>query len=182
MTETAFLALYERTARPLKAFLTRLTGEPSLAEELLQESYYRMWRGGFDESAGEDAARAYLYRTAANLARDHFRRGPSRSVSIDANTDDDRRCPMEPAAPAVDIDARLDARRVLATLAPRERKMLWLAYGEGLSHREIAASTGVQEGSVRPLLYRLRQRLGLMLAGPRAALASGDQAKQGGRR
>jgi RNA polymerase sigma-70 factor (ECF subfamily) len=165
MTETAFLALYERTARPLKAFLVRLTAEPALAEELLQESYYRMWRGGLDEAAGEDAARAYLYRIAGNLARDHFRRGHLRPLPLDARGaegDEERRVP-EPAAPVVDVDARLEARRALARLAPRERALLWLAYGEGRSHREIAASTGLKEASVRPVLYRLRQRLGALL-------------------
>lgn len=166
MTEAAFLALYERTARLLKAFLVRLTAEPALAEELLQESYYRMWRGGLDEAAGEDAARAYLYRTAANLVRDQFRRRHLRPLPLDARGaegDEERRVP-EPAAPAVDLDAQLDARRVLGTLAPHERELLWMAYGEGRSHREIAASAGVKEASVRPLLYRLRQRLGLLLA------------------
>ena len=48
-------------------------------------------------------------------------------------------------------------------LAPRERAMLWLAYVEGFSHREISAQTGLKEASIRPLLYRARQRLAVLL-------------------
>jgi RNA polymerase sigma-70 factor (ECF subfamily) len=52
---------------------------------------------------------------------------------------------------------------VLAQVKPNERALAWLAYVEGLSHREIAAATGIKEASVRPLLYRVRQKLAGLL-------------------
>ena len=44
MTEEAFRAFYERTARPLWAYLARATGEPHTADDLLQDAYYRLLR------------------------------------------------------------------------------------------------------------------------------------------
>ena len=41
MDEETFRAFYERTARPLRSYLARLTGDPQLADDLLQETYYR---------------------------------------------------------------------------------------------------------------------------------------------
>jgi RNA polymerase sigma-70 factor, ECF subfamily len=51
----------------------------------------------------------------------------------------------------------------MAHLKPRERALLWLAYAQGSSHREIAASLGVRAGSIKLLLFRARRRLAALL-------------------
>jgi RNA polymerase sigma-70 factor (ECF subfamily) len=73
MTEEAFRALYDRTARSLWAYLSRMTGDASLADDLLQETYYRFLRanGSYESDAHR---RNYLFRIATNLARDVHRR------------------------------------------------------------------------------------------------------------
>ena len=53
----------------------------------------------------------------------------------------------------------------LERLKPRDRSMLWLAYAEGSSHREIAQVHGLKVGSVKLLLFRARRRLAKLLAG-----------------
>ena len=55
--------------------------------------------------------------------------------------------------------------RLFARLSVRERMLLWLAYVEGASHREIAGSMGIGENSVRVVLYRARKRLAGILEG-----------------
>ena len=52
-----------------------------------------------------------------------------------------------------------DLRRAMSRLKPRERELLWLAYAQGSSHREIAACLGLRTGSVKLLLFRARRRL-----------------------
>jgi RNA polymerase sigma-70 factor (ECF subfamily) len=47
----------------------------------------------------------------------------------------------------------------MARLKPRERAMLWLAYAEGASHREIAQALGLRTGSMKGLLFRARRKL-----------------------
>jgi RNA polymerase sigma-70 factor (ECF subfamily) len=53
--------------------------------------------------------------------------------------------------------------RQLARLTPRDRELLLLAYVEGLTHQEIAEVTGLMRASVRPLLFRARQRFASVL-------------------
>jgi RNA polymerase sigma-70 factor (ECF subfamily) len=50
-------------------------------------------------------------------------------------------------------------------LKPRERAMLWLAYAEGASHREIADILGLRPSSLKQMLFRARHRLADLLRG-----------------
>ena len=56
-----------------------------------------------------------------------------------------------------------DCTRAMSRLQPRERAMLWLAYAEGASHREIATVLGLSPASLKPLLFRARRRLAALL-------------------
>jgi RNA polymerase sigma-70 factor, ECF subfamily len=155
MTEEAFRAFYERTARPLWAYLARATGEPQAADDLLQDAYYRLLRStvAFDDDAHR---RNYLFRIATNLVRDRHRR-PTREVAL---PDDEGERPLscEDAAPAR-FEVKRDLSRALEALRPRDRDLLWLAYTLGLSHAEMAQTLGVKTGSVKLLLFRARARL-----------------------
>jgi RNA polymerase sigma-70 factor (ECF subfamily) len=51
----------------------------------------------------------------------------------------------------------------MAYMKPRDRAMLWLAYAEGASHREIAEALGLQPASMKLLLFRARRRLAALL-------------------
>jgi RNA polymerase sigma-70 factor, ECF subfamily len=161
MTEEAFRAFYERTARPLWAYLARATGEPHTADDLLQDAYYRLLRStaAFDD---DDHRRNYLFRIATNLVRDRYRR-PSREVAL---PDDEGERPLmcEDTAP-VRFAVKRDVTRALDALRPRDRDLLWLAYTLGLSHAEMARTLGVKTGSVKLLLFRARARLANMLEG-----------------
>lgn len=151
MTNDAFAAFYERSARPLWAYLARVSGDPALADDLLQESYIRFLSAD-TQLDGEVAARRYLFRIATNLLRDHWRR--PRSSSIDDFA--------EERFQAADATAQADSQALLGPalklLRPRERQLLWLAYAEGYSHREIAAITGLASASIRLLLFRARRK------------------------
>ena len=73
MTEDAFRAFYDRTSRSVWAYLARLTGDPAMADDLLQDTYYRFLRA---DAAHESEAhrRNALFTIATNLARDAHRR------------------------------------------------------------------------------------------------------------
>ena len=156
MDEDAFRAFYDRTSRALWGYLSRLTGDRQVADDMLQESYYRLLKStaAFESEAHR---RNYLYRIATNLVRDS-RRGPQ--PLFDAGVE-----LTEVAAPAsrVDAEGHADVRRAMGRLKPRERALLWLAYAQGSSHSEIADVLGVKTGSVKPLLFRARRKLAGLL-------------------
>ncbi len=148
--EAAFRRLYERTARPLRGYLLRSCGNPALADDLLQESYLRMLRSGF-EGEDDDERRRYLYRIGTNLLRDHYRRRKPETDRLPER--DDQRGHDEV------MHLRSDVGGAMAEIGPRDRQMLWLAYVEGASHDEIAEVLGIRSASVRSMLFRARKRL-----------------------
>ncbi len=157
--EDEFRLIYDRTSRPLWAYLWRLTRDAHVADDLLQETYYRFLRTpGHYENA--DHERHALYRIATNLVHDARRRVRPAMVSIDDTAGDT--LPGSRDAVHASCD-RADVQRALAQLKARDKELLWLAYAEGSSHREIAASLGLSAGSVRTLLFRARRRFAALL-------------------
>jgi RNA polymerase sigma-70 factor (ECF subfamily) len=162
MDEDTFRAFYDRTARQLWAYLIRITGDRQSADDLLQESYYRLLRA---RVALEDEThrRHYLFKIATNLARDGHRRRAAAPEIIGGAVDEDLRDGGSPAR----IEARLDFRRAFSRLKRRERELLWLAYAQGSSHAEIGAALGLETGSIKPLLFRAKHKLAAVLRGGR---------------
>ena len=154
LTEPAFQRLYDATSRPILAYLIAITGHHHVAEDLLQETYIRLLAQPRPAMDADDTRR-YLFRIATNLVRDRWRRKDLQTLSD----------PDELAEPnhVPNLDTTIDIRRALQSLKPRERQLLWLAYVEGMSHSEIAASTGLQSLSVRLLLYRARKKAAALL-------------------
>lgn len=160
MDEEAFRGFYDRTSRMLWAYLERMTGDRHAADDLLQDAYYRFLRSGATLES-EAHRRHYLFRIATNLARDRFRR--NRVIPPHASHDDN--APVAASAERVDVAAnrRLDVSRAMARLRSRDRAMLWLAYGQGASHEEIAEVVGIGRASVKTMLHRARTRLAAFL-------------------
>src|SRR6185436_1118341 len=157
MDEDTFRAFYDRTARPVWAYLARITGDRSLADDLLQESYYRFLRAE-RAFASESHRRNYLFRIATNLAHDRHRRGRG-VISVPVPDENAPGALADGRDLAAETAQRTDLARAMATLKPREREMLWLAYAQGSSHEEIADSLGLRKSSIKILLFRARRRL-----------------------
>jgi len=161
MDEDAFRAFYERTARGVWVYLARITGDRTLADDLLQEAFYRFLRANATHES-ESHRRNSLYRIATNLARDARRKSLTRGDSMQAESDIER-VPSSDQPGAAERSA--DLTRAMSRLKPRERAMLWLAYGEGAPHSEIAAVLGVSSGSLKTMLFRARRKLSALLGG-----------------
>src|SRR5438105_15759382 len=87
MDESAFRLFYDRTARPVWAYLSRMTGDPRLADDLLQETYYRFLRAATTLD-NDDHRRNYLFRIATNLVHDHRRRPRMDAIADDVDPAD----------------------------------------------------------------------------------------------
>lgn len=149
MDESTFRAFHAQTARPLLAYLLRACGNSHLAEDIWQETYCRFLTAGVPPM-DERQARSYLFQIATNLMRDKWRRRREEPLEDDT---------PEPPSPAPHPDLQLEMRQAFERLKPRERQLLWLAYVEGSSHKEIAQSTGLRAASIRLLLFRARRKL-----------------------
>jgi RNA polymerase sigma-70 factor, ECF subfamily len=159
MDEQTFRAFYDASARSLWSYLYRTSGNATVADDLMQESYYRFLRVRFAEPS-QEYMRNYLFRIATNLLRDHWRH-----AKVDPPAPAELRETSVPPPPSFAAAAHVesDVMRAMKELKPRERQLLWLAYVEGSSHREIAQVAGLREQSVRGLLFRARASLAKLL-------------------
>jgi RNA polymerase sigma-70 factor (ECF subfamily) len=159
MDSETFAAFYERSARSLWAYLARVSGDATLAEDLMQESYVRFLCASSPRD-GEVAARRYLFRIASNLLRDHWRRPGTTSIEELP----DHLLTREDAS--AEMDCRVMLGPAMARMKPRDRQLLWLAHAENYSHREIAEITGLGVTSIRLLLFRARREMARLLQQP----------------
>jgi RNA polymerase sigma factor (sigma-70 family) len=144
--------VYELHALDLFRLGLALTGDRSLAEDLVHDAFVRLHRAPTEPSA--EAMRAYLRRIVVNLVRDHHRRqvvaGRSRPEGDDAPS-------AEAVADAADRSAAVGA--AIASLSHRQRVCIVLHYFEGLTDAEIADAIGISVGSVKTHLHRARATL-----------------------
>lgn len=160
--KASYAALFRHFAPRIKAYL-QLTGLPGeAAEELAQETMFRVWRSAhcFDVTRG--AAATWVYQIARNLRRDGIRHEkPSR---------DARGIVLEADIFSEDAESlfitRLDEMGIdeaVRALEPKLYEPIRLAFFEDLSHSQVAKRLGVPLGTVksrmRLAVETLRQRL-----------------------
>ena len=160
MDEEAFRGFYTQTSGMLWAYLARATHDPSAADDMLQEAYYRLLRATVTFES-DDHRKNYLFRIATNLIRDRFRRPRPDNAQLPENGEGDI-----PASGdlAQQTQQRSDLQRAMTQLTERERELVLLAYGQGSTHQEIAGALGLKTGSIKPLLFRARRKLARILA------------------
>ena len=156
MDEDAFRAFYDRTARSVWSYLSRITGDRQLADDLLQEAYYRFCRAAAEYN-DETHRRNALFLIATNLARDTHRRKHGETVPLEDDSHVDDRAVQR-------AEGRTDLSRAMGRLKPAQRALLLLAYGQGASHAEIANTLGLKPASIKSLLFRARRRLAQLLS------------------
>ena len=149
MDRESFNDFYMATSRSVWAYIQSVTGNPALADDLTQETYLRLMTAGVD-SFSEDHRRHYLFRIATNLVGDYYRTAK-------------RNGPMPDLEPSIADQSKLVhnqdlLRRALSRVRVADRELLWLAYAEEVSHRDIAEIMGYKEDSVRPLLHKAKYR------------------------
>jgi RNA polymerase sigma-70 factor (ECF subfamily) len=133
--------LYGRYATRIYGLGMQLLGDRGLAEELVQETFVRLWRSAprFDPDRGSPPA--FIYAIARRLAIDLWRRPSSRPLMVDEAPPDDEQMDR--------VLIRLDVRDALDSLSDTHREVLQLAYHQHLKQTEIAERLGIPLGTVK---------------------------------
>jgi RNA polymerase sigma-70 factor (ECF subfamily) len=155
-------SLHEAHAPALTRFVTRLTSDHALAEDVVQETLLRAWQRPEVLERSEPAVKAWLFTVARNLVIDERRSAHARH---EIGTD---RLPE--AASADGTDAVLDAMLIadaLGGLSAEHRDVIVHAYYRGESTAQVALRLEIPEGTVKSRLhYALRaMRLALQERG-----------------
>jgi RNA polymerase sigma-70 factor (ECF subfamily) len=155
---SAIEALYERHKSMAFGLATRMTGDPALAEDIVQEAFLGVWRSADRYVGSRASARTWVMSIVHHRAIDAIRRRrPADGLPE----------PEAPSPPALVIDdawaevaGRLERSAIasaMTTLSEVQREAIELAYFSGLTQVEIAERTGAPLGTVKS-----RVRLGLL--------------------
>jgi len=143
----AFERLYAGMSTPVYTVLLRMTGGRQTAEDLLQETFLRLYR----DPPGPEvrSPRAWIFKMARNLALDELR-AERPAEPLDA---------LERPAPADDPETRLDVAAALARLGPEDRQLVTLRLNGGLKFRELAQVLDLPLGTALGRYYAAVGRL-----------------------
>lgn len=153
-----FERLYEEHAQPLFGFLAYRTGDRSLAEDLLADTFERALRARTRFDRRKASEKTWLYTIALNLLRDNARRRATETRALE-------RLPHETgeADDLAGVEHRDEVQRAMAVLSEEEREAVALRFGADLTVPEMARLLGEPlprvEGRVYRSLRKLRDRL-----------------------
>jgi RNA polymerase sigma-70 factor, ECF subfamily len=149
---------FERIALPhapvLLGFALRLTRNPALAEDLVQDAFMLAWRG-FGQLESEDHAKPWLFRILYNAFLAHQRKTRSRPQTVELTF-------ATPAASSPDFDS-VEVLQALDRLSLDHRAVLLLAVLDGFTCREIAGILSLPFGTAMSRLSRAREAMRALL-------------------
>lgn len=157
----ALACLLDRHSNRAYAFATRLLGNPTEAEDAVQEAFLKLWREAGRWQAERGRFAPWFFRIVYNLCIDIMRR--RRTVALDAVAE----MASDDPGPEELTAARLREDRVAAALEglpERQRAAVVLCYYQGLSNREAAEIMNVGVKGLEALLVRARRQLAQTLA------------------
>ena len=143
--EIAMADLYDRYSGIVYGVALRVLGNTTAAEDVLQEVFLQLWRNPQAFDADRGRLPAWLAVIARNRAIDHLRKRPPEddiedlAISTGVNLENT-------TAQRLAVDK---VRGVLAQLPAEQRRLLELAFFEGMTHSEIAAKTGEALGTIK---------------------------------
>lgn len=149
--QAALPPLYERLSAVGYGLALRIAGDVDLAQDAVQEAFMRIWRRADEYDPSRGSPRAWFLRIVRNLAIDGMRaRGArTRAEVTSSTTDPDPASPERPDEIASLSERASRVRAALAALPPEQRRVIEIAYFEGLSHSEIAAREQTPLGTVK---------------------------------
>lgn len=145
------VALYERYGSRLYGLGVRLLGDTGMAEEMVQETFVRLWRGAgrFDPDKG--SVRTYTYTIARRVAVDLHRRAASRPPRSTEHEEAQEQSVDD--SEFEELILGLDLRDALRSLTVKHREILELYLDEDLSQPHIAERLGIPVGTVKTRTY-----------------------------
>lgn len=158
----ALEALYDRYAPAILAMALKILRDRRGAEEVLQETFWRVWKHAGQYQPERGAFAGWLFRITRNLALDTYRRNatrPQETIQMEGDEPILDRMPDPDMDTPAQSEGNLKARQVqaaLRNLPPAQRRVIELAYFYGMTRQEIATQTGEALGTIHT-----RARLGL---------------------
>lgn len=153
--ETVFRAHYAGMA----SFVQRFVHSPDLAEELVQDVFFKLWSKR-EQLAEIETFRTYLFRAARNTALNYLRRAKlERRWREEQGTDDDPPTTFAADDETVEQEVATAVKEAINRLPPRCREIFLLSRDGGLTYAEIARSLEISVKTVETQMGRALKSL-----------------------
>ena len=162
---TALEVLYDRYASTVLGISLKVIGDQALAEDVLQETFWRVWQSAGTYQSQHGPFTGWLFRIARNLSIDAYRRRNVRPQTISGVEGSDPILEETPdpdtnvADQAQSILKNRQIRKALAALPTVQRQVIEMAYFYGMTRQEIAEATGEALGTIHTRARLALQKL-----------------------
>lgn len=156
----AFGLIYDELVKPVYRYIYYRV-EPSIAEDLTEETFLKAWQNIKKYKKGETPFSAWVFKIAHNLVCDHYRKNQTVS-EIDENTPDlnDNLNPKHTLSVKIN---QISLRKAINKLPEAFQQVIVLKYINELENDDIAKTTGKSEGAIRTIQFRALKQLRSML-------------------
>ena len=154
----AFHELYQSYGPRVKVYLVRRGVDAATAEDLAQETLLTVWRRAALFSSERGSASTWIFTIARTLWIDRLRKEVPWQELPAAHAAETSPEPL-PDAVVAESELQLRVRAAVAQLPAEQKRVIELAYLEGLSHGEIAARLGLPLGTVKSRVRIAYQRM-----------------------
>lgn len=157
----ALETLYDRYAASLLGVVLRIVRQRAIAEEIVQETFWRVWGKAASFDAAQGKFSTWMYSIGRRLAIDHTRRQKIRPQAARSEAEEEvmLREPDNNTNVAESVTLHIEQARIrsaMDVLSPEQFEVIELAYFRGLTRREIADEIDIPLGTIHT-----RARLGL---------------------
>lgn len=152
--EASFAELYQETSSKLYGVALRILRSKELAEDVVQDAYFKIWARAGDFDPGVAPALAWMSTIVRNRALDETRR---RKVRPTADEHELEQLQSDDEHPLVGLEREDDVKRLLSCLdglEPEKKEIVRLAYLNGLSREDLAQRFDRPEGTIKTWLRR----------------------------
>ena len=156
----ALTELYDRYGGMVFRLILRIVRDSGIAEDLVQETFLRVWNSAAAFDATRGAPGPWLLTVARNRAIDYLRgRGRQNKNETELKETDLAALFVDLPADVLNFDSARQVKRALECLGPQQRQAIELAYFEGMSQTEIAERMGQPLGTVKTWMRRAMQQM-----------------------
>lgn len=171
-----FSAVYDQHVWQVYGFFAYRMRDRADAEDLTQQTFERALRSWERYDPKRAGVATWLLVIARNLLVDHFRADRSaRRQPLDELVGD--HAALVDAGEQPDLGIEPDLERALASLGARERELIALRFGGGLTGPEIAEATGLSLANVQQILSRSLRRMRIVIEEAEPARADPDSSR-----
>lgn len=157
--EKAFAEIFHRYKFKLYGFIYRLTQSQEMAEDIVQETFLRLWKNR-EQLDNIEHLSSYIFRMAQNQAITSFKRMAMETMIIRQLLTGEKE--FSPSTPETELALKeMEAlfRQAVDNLPPQQRKVYLLSREEGLKHEEIAERLQISRGTVKNHMIQLLRTL-----------------------